>query len=258
MKSSSKFYAAYVILLVFIAVFLIAVYFYTDEYSQKVKERGSRTDGLGGLAQARSAWKRPRFEDHQKERDAMAARVRAGGISSEPVLSALASVPRHEFVAPEAAERAYEDSVVDGVAGRPVSTAEQVGRAAEALELSKTKSVLVFSAGSGYEAAVLWHLTPHVDVIEPERAVSAVVRKLLRGLGYKGVAIRTSSSPRARRRQGPFDAVLAIDGTEEVVEELKSQLKPGGRMVVWGGAGSSVFEVFEADASAVKDSAGDR
>src|SRR5579864_583989 len=118
------------------------------------------------------------------ERDAMLARLRAGGVRDSRVLEAMASVPRDRFVAPGERLEAYADRALPIGCGQTISQPLMVAVLVEALELRVGDRVLDVGTGSGYQAAVMAACGARVVSVEriPELADEAAAR--LSSLGY--------------------------------------------------------------------------
>jgi protein-L-isoaspartate(D-aspartate) O-methyltransferase len=98
----------------------------------------------------------------------------ARGLKDEAVLGAMATVPRHRFVAPAYAELAYEDMPLSIPAGQTISQPYIVAYMISLLRLQTSDRVLEIGTGSGYAAAVLSLLAREVYGVERhEKLVSA-------------------------------------------------------------------------------------
>src|SRR5271156_6014238 len=84
------------------------------------------------------------------------------GISSPRVLAAMRQVPRHLFVAPEAVDRAYEDSALPLAADQTISQPYMVALMTEVANLNGGERVLEVGTGSGYQTAILARLAASV------------------------------------------------------------------------------------------------
>ena len=76
------------------------------------------------------------------------------GIRDQRVLSAMLSVPRHEFVMPQYRYRAYEDCALPIEAGQTISQPFMVAVMTEILELSGTEKVDVKVVGHVHEQMI--------------------------------------------------------------------------------------------------------
>src|SRR3954447_7009598 len=104
--------------------------------------------------------------EHPQLRAALVEALRqAGHVRSERVAAAFEAVPRHVFLPGMDAERAYRDEAHPtkwDADGRPVSSSSQPAIMAimlEQLAVEPGRRVLEIGAGTGYNAALLAHLT---------------------------------------------------------------------------------------------------
>lgn len=152
-------------------------------------------------------------------------------VTDPGVLAAIAAVPRHEFVPPAYWDQAYEDIPLPIGCGQTISQPYIVAAMTQALRLTPQSRVLEVGTGSGYQAAVLAELTPHVWTVEavPELAASAAAR--LRRLGYQ-VAVREGDGRLGWPENAPYDGILVAAAPRDVPPPLIAQLADGGRLVI--------------------------
>jgi len=169
--------------------------------------------------------------DRRAERLAMvASQLEPRGIRDPHVLAALRAVPRHAFVPGHLQAEAYDDGPLPIGAGQTISQPYIVALMTEAVDLQPGERALDVGTGSGYQAAVLAEITPHVWSIEivPELAQSA--RERLARLGYGRVQVRTGDGWAGWPEHAPFDAIVLAAAPGRVPPELLAQLAPGGRL----------------------------
>lgn len=158
--------------------------------------------------------------------------IAARGVCSEPVLQAMRTVPREEFLPQDLREFAYEDSPLPIAADQTISQPYIVAFMAEALNLKGGEKVLEIGAGSGYAAAVLAQIADRVYSIERIGELAKSAAATLARLGYDNVEIRHSDGTLGWPEQAPFDAIVVAAGGPDVPDSLKQQLKIGGRIVI--------------------------
>jgi protein-L-isoaspartate(D-aspartate) O-methyltransferase len=141
-------------------------------------------------------------------------------------------VPRHRFVPPDRAAAAYEDRPLPIGEGQTISQPYVVASMTEEARITKTSKVLEIGTGSGYQAAVLAEITPHVFSIEIKPALAAAAKAALVAAGYGTVTTKTGDGYHGWEEHAPFDAILVTAAVPHVPPPLVRQLKPGGRMVV--------------------------
>lgn len=164
----------------------------------------------------------------------LADELRAQGIRSEPVLAALARIPRHQFVDEALRLRAYEkDSALPIGFAQTISQAGIVALMTEVLlEGQNYQRVLEIGTGSGYQTAVLAELVSVVFTVERIRPLSEAARKRLAGLGYKNIHFGYADGMNGWLPYAPYDAILVTAGAADVPPALLEQLAPGGRLVI--------------------------
>ncbi|MCH8152954.1 MAG: protein-L-isoaspartate(D-aspartate) O-methyltransferase [Planctomycetes bacterium] len=162
------------------------------------------------------------------------ARQRRGRqpIKDQAVLRAMGVVPRHVFVPKARRRQAYDDSPLPIGYGQTISQPYIVAMMSELLELKEDAKVLEIGTGSGYQAAVLAHLTPNVytlEIIDPlfERAAG-----VLRKQDYGAVRTRRGDGYFGWVEHAPFDAIIVTCAAGHLPPPLWEQLKPGGRIVI--------------------------
>ncbi|MBI5624943.1 MAG: protein-L-isoaspartate(D-aspartate) O-methyltransferase [Elusimicrobia bacterium] len=153
-------------------------------------------------------------------------------VTDQRVLEAMLKVPRHEFVPPEAAARAYDDTPLPIGEGQTISQPFIVGYMTQALELSPEDRVLEVGTGSGYQAAVLSLLVREVYTVEIVEPLARRAAAALAGLGYGNVHVRAGDGYRGWPEAAPFDAIMVTCAPEQVPQPLLDQLKTGGRLVI--------------------------
>jgi protein-L-isoaspartate(D-aspartate) O-methyltransferase len=158
--------------------------------------------------------------------------IRRRGLREERVLSAMGSVPRHEFVSPQWKARAYADEPLPIGEGQTISQPYIVAAMTAALQLSGTERVLEIGTGCGYQAAVLGTLAKEVFTVEcrPELARSAAER--LQRLGFENVHVHCGDGTMGLSEFAAYDAIIVTAAAPAAPEPLLKQLAEGGRMIV--------------------------
>lgn len=173
------------------------------------------------------------FAERSPERETMVARqIAARGVTDERVLAAMRRVPRHAFVPPEQRHLAYADHPLPIGLDQTISQPFIVAWMTELLELAPAERVLEIGTGSGYQAAVLAELTPHVFTIEIVRPLGERAARTLVELGYDTVAARIGDGYAGWPEAAPFDAIVVTAAPGFVPPALIEQLAPGGRLVI--------------------------
>ncbi len=160
------------------------------------------------------------------------------------VLAAMGQVPRHEFVAENLRDRAYENRPLPIGHGQTISQPYIVAVMTDLLRVQSDDRVLEVGTGSGYQAAVLAELASHMYSIEIIKPLATQAEKRLQRLGYTNVTIRHGDGYYGWEEQAPFDAIVVTAAAGHVPPPLIAQLKPGGRMVIPVGSRFLVQELL--------------
>lgn len=172
------------------------------------------------------------------EREAMVRRQIAGrGIIDPRVLDALRTVPRHAFVPPEKACRAYEDHPLEIGSGQTISQPYMVAKMTELLELTPQSRVLEIGTGSGYQAAILAELAGDVVSVERFSHLAETARETLESLEYGNVTVVVGDGSLGWPERAPYDGIIVTAAAPALPPSLRSQLAPGDAWCVPWGAG---------------------
>lgn len=129
-------------------------------------------------------------------------------------------------------DRAYWNRPLPIGYDQTISQPTVVGSMTAQLRLTPKSKVLEIGTGSGYQAAVLAEITPHVFSIEIKKPLADRARKTLAASGYTSVQVRTGDGYYGWPEEAPFDAVIVTAAAPHVPPPLVKQLKPGGRLVI--------------------------
>jgi protein-L-isoaspartate(D-aspartate) O-methyltransferase len=152
-------------------------------------------------------------------------------VADPRVLDAMRRVPRHAFVPQESRAHAYEDRPLPLGDEIAISQPYIVAKMTELLEVAEGSRVLEIGTGSGYQAAVLFQLSPHIYSIEVRPEVADRAKALLKGLGYAGVRLYRGDGARGWPEEAPFDRLILTCASRRFPAELREQLRVGGRAI---------------------------
>lgn len=129
------------------------------------------------------------------------SQLRPQGVTNPAVLTAMASVPRENFLPPQLAAFAYADRALRLPDGSPVMAPAELGQILEEIAPLAGDRALVVGNGGGYSAAVL----------------EAMGLEVTRSNDFQVLA-------------GSFNVVLVEGAVPVVPVELAARLAPGGRL----------------------------
>jgi protein-L-isoaspartate(D-aspartate) O-methyltransferase len=154
------------------------------------------------------------------------------GIKDERVLTAMAKVPREEFVPQDSRAVSYEDGPLPIGYDQTISQPYIVAFMTEQLRPKSSDRVLEIGTGSGYQAAILAELVAEVYTIEIVEPLAKNAEVTLQRLGYKNVHVKVGDGYSGWLEHAPFDAIIVTCAPDKVPQPLVDQLKDGGRMVI--------------------------
>ncbi|MDZ7719454.1 MAG: protein-L-isoaspartate(D-aspartate) O-methyltransferase [Balneolaceae bacterium] len=179
------------------------------------------------------SWTPPSFSERQDDRNEMVEnQLTPRDISDERVLQAMREVPRHLLVPEQNRGRAYNDSPLPIGHGQTISQPYIVAFMSQILDLNHGDKVLEIGTGSGYQAAVLSHITPNVYSIEIIEALGNRARQDLNELGYTNIEVKNADGYYGWEEYAPFDAIIVTAAAGHVPSPLVQQLKANGTIVI--------------------------
>ncbi|MCW5698462.1 MAG: protein-L-isoaspartate(D-aspartate) O-methyltransferase [Rhodospirillales bacterium] len=151
---------------------------------------------------------------------------------AERVMMAMASVPRHEFVADWQWPVAYANCPLAIGHGQTISQPYIVALMTDLLDLDAGSRVLEIGTGCGYQAAVLASVAGRVYSVEVIPELADTARRRLAHLGYDNVQVRVGDGYTGWSEQAPFDGIIVTAAPPEIPGALADQLVIGGRLVI--------------------------
>lgn len=171
---------------------------------------------------------RYRMQREQMVRDAL----ESDGIVNKRVLSAMRTVPRHEFVSGLHRARAYQDTSLPIGASQTISPPFVVAYMTQVLDPQPEDRVLEIGTGSGYQAAVLAEIVKEVYTVEIVSSLAQSATRRLEKLGYSNVHVRDGDGYQGWAEHAPFDRIIVTCSPEQIPTPLIDQLREGGRMII--------------------------
>lgn len=166
------------------------------------------------------------------EKKAMIELLIERGIVDNRVIEAMKKIPREDFVPEKYKAEAYEDGPLPIGYGQTISQPYIVAYMTQELNLTGKEKVLEIGFGSGYQTAILAELAKEIYSIEIVPGVYEFGKSNLSKMGYKNVFLKLGDGRTGWKDKAPFDCILAAAAPESLPQELVSQLKENGRMVI--------------------------
>lgn len=176
----------------------------------------------------------------ERSRQRLVRQLRRRGIANERVLNAIGEIPRHLFVDSSIEHRAYEDHALPIGHRQTISQPYIVALMTQALlAVPNVSRVLEIGTGCGYQTSVLAKLVDFVYSVERIEPLVFEAMTRMREIGVRNTRVKFGDGNDGWDAFAPFDAVMVTAAAPIVPEQLKSQLRDGGRMVIPVGGASS-------------------
>ena len=159
------------------------------------------------------------------------------GIRDEKVLEAISKVPRHLFFDIVFRDQfAYKDIAFPIGSGQTISQPYTVAFQSELLNVKRGSKILEIGTGSGYQTAVLCQMGAKMFSIERHKPLFESAKLFLAQNNYRA-QLFFGDGFKGKKAFSPFDGIIVTCGAPYIPDELKKQLKIGGRLVIPVGEG---------------------
>lgn len=156
--------------------------------------------------------------------------VRPSDVTKFPVIDAMLSVPREEFVPDGARGTAYCDGPINLGSGRVMLEPRTLAKMLDALNIQPNELVLDLGCGLGYSSAVISHLAEAVIAVEEDEDMVKEAEARLAAVNADNVAVIAAPLAEGGPRHGPYDVALLQGGVESLPHAITGQIKDGGRV----------------------------
>ena len=171
------------------------------------------------------------MSDYATRRTAMVdTQVRPSDVTKFPIIEAMLSVPRENFVPPQMREAAYMGKNLELEDGRVVLEPRTLAKMLDALDIRKTEMVLDIGCLQGYSSAVIARMAEAVVAVEDDSDRAQDAQAALTELHYDNVVVQEGALIEGAAEHGPYDVIILQGGVEKLPETLLAQLKNGGRI----------------------------
>lgn len=156
--------------------------------------------------------------------------VRPSDVTKFPIIEAMLSVAREDFVPSAQREAAYMGENIDLGQGRVVLEPRTLAKMLDALDIGNDELVLDVGASYGYSSAVIARMAEAVVAVEEDEDMATEAQEALMEAGVDNVALHTGPLAEGAEQHGPYDVVIIQGGIARVPDALIDQIKEGGRI----------------------------
>lgn len=166
-------------------------------------------------------------------REAMVdGQVRPSDVSQYPVIEAMMTVPREDYVPDSLRAVAYIGDHLPLAEKRVVLDARVMAKMLETLSIQPNELVLDVGAGLGLSSAIIAHLAEAVIALEADEDMANGAAELLAAHDVDNAIVEVGPLAEGAEKHGPYDVIIVEGGVGDVPAALIDQLKTGGRMAV--------------------------
>jgi protein-L-isoaspartate(D-aspartate) O-methyltransferase len=156
--------------------------------------------------------------------------IRPSDVTKFPIIEAMLSIPREEFVPATRREAAYVGENLDLGRGRVMLEPRTLAKMLDALDVQRNELVLDIGSGLGYSAAVIARLAEAVVAVESDADLSDEALGILSREGADNVIQHQGPLAEGAAQHGPYDAIIIQGAVCDLPTKLLEQLKNGGRI----------------------------
>ena len=153
------------------------------------------------------------------------------GIDDARLLQIFRQVPRHAFVPVDYADAAYADQPLPIGHGQTISQPYIVALMTNCLDLNGKEKVLEIGTGSGYQTAILAALAKEIYSVEIIKELSQRAGEAFDLLGIDNIHLFIADGSSGLKEHQPYDRIIITAAVPSLSDEIKDQLKVGGRIV---------------------------
>lgn len=157
--------------------------------------------------------------------------MRPSDVTKFPIIDALLSIPREDYVPDAKRDAAYVGENIDIGQGRVLLESRTFAKMLEVADVQPGDVVLDLGCGFGYSTAVLAQLADFVVAVEDEEGRAEEAQQILSDHGVDNAAVFEGALADGAAKNGPYDVIMLQGAVEQIPANLLDQVKDGGRIV---------------------------
>lgn len=156
--------------------------------------------------------------------------VRPSDVTKFPIIDAMLSVAREDFVPSAKREAAYIGENLDIGNGRVLVEPRTLAKMLDALAIGGDELVLDVGCGLGYSTAVIARMAQAVVAVEQDEDMAREAQDALVAAGADNAVVHEGPLVAGAPQHGPYDVIVVQGGVAQIPAALIDQLKEGGRI----------------------------
>ena len=156
--------------------------------------------------------------------------VRPSDVTKFPIIDAMLSVPREDFVPASLREAAYVGENIALGANRVMLEPRTLAKMLDALSIEPDHVVLDLGCGLGYSTAILAKMAEFVVAVEDDADNATQAQNILSESGVDNAAVMQGALSDGAAKSAPYDIVMIQGAVEVVPDAILAQLRDGGRI----------------------------
>ena len=156
--------------------------------------------------------------------------IRPSDVTKFPIIEAMLNVPRELFMPPDLREAAYSGNNIDLGEGCVMLEPRTLAKMLDVLDIQNDELVLDIGCGYGYSSAVISRLAEAVVAVEQNSGYISEASESLTETGIDNVLVEDRMLGDGASEHGPYDVIIIQGAIERLSDNIKNQLKDGGRI----------------------------
>lgn len=169
--------------------------------------------------------------DFSKRRTMMVdTQVRPSDVTKFPIIDAMLTVAREDFVPAAQREAAYVGENLNLGQGRVLLEPRSLAKMLDVLAIDGDELVLDVGCTLGYSTAVIARMAQAVVAVEEDAGMAREAQDALVAAGADNAVVHEGPLIDGAPQHGPYDVIAIQGGVADVPAGLLDQLKEGGRI----------------------------
>ena len=166
-----------------------------------------------------------------KTNDNLIVELMEKGILNNKILDSIKKVPREIFTEDNLKKHIYKNIALPISCGQTISQPYVVAYMIDCLKLRKSDKVLEIGTGTGYQTALLSHLSKHVYTIEIFSKLYEQAKLNHEKLKLKNISYMLGNGVNGWKEQISFDAIIISAATKFIPIKILKNLKNDGKLI---------------------------